>query len=182
MVFTPRSILVGLIAWLLAFLAAWFGAINPVHLTPNDILLLAASLIIGLTTAITIGRMFCRRRGEHGNAVMVFSCSWLVGIYLPITAIWANAPFYAWALTQKVKLKPGMMDHPLVRAIEMTGLSHYLGAVMLLTLGYAIAKYVGRITPRERWTHPNLFTALDRIDVVIRNHGLRRRMHHHDLC
>lgn len=166
MVFTPRSILIGLIAWLLAFLAAWFGAINPVHLTTNDILLLAASLIIGFTAVVTLGNRFCTRSGESGNAVMVFSCSWLVGVYLPITAIWANAPFYAWALTQKVKPKTGMMDHPLVRAIEMTGLSHYLGAVVLLTLGYAIAKHVGRITTRERWTHPDLFTALDRIDII----------------
>jgi hypothetical protein len=127
---------------------------------------MAASLVIGFITVVTLGNRFCTRSGESGNAVMVFSCSWLVGVYLPITAIWANAPFYAWALTQKVKPKPGIMDHPLVRAIEMTGSSHYLGAVMLLTLGYAIAKYVGRTTTRERWLHPNLFATLDRIDVA----------------
>ena len=166
MVFTPRSILVGLIAWLLAFLAAYFGAINPVHLTPNNILLLTASLVIGFTTVIALGNRCCHRKGEGGNAVTVFSCSWLVGIYLPITAIWANAPFYAWALTQKVKPKPGMMDSPLVRAIEMTGLSHYLGSVALLTLGYAIAKCMGKFTTNKEGTGPNLFVRLDRIDIL----------------
>ncbi len=127
---------------------------------------MAASLAIGFIIVVALGNRFCTRYGESGSAVMVFSCSWLVGVYLPITAIWANAPFYAWALTQKVKPKPGMMDRPLVRAIEMTGLSHYLGAVVLLTLGYAIARHVGRITTNERRTHPNLFTTLNRIDVV----------------
>lgn len=138
---TARSVAVGLAAWLLAFVVAYAGRINPVHLNAWDLFLLVLSALVGFFTVTALGKIYCRHGNERANAVMVFATCWFVGIYAPITAIWANAPFNAWMRGQTIKPKPDSYRPLLVVALEKTAVSYYLGLLVVLCLARFLANH-----------------------------------------
>src|SRR5205814_370140 len=89
---------------------------------------------------IVLGRRFCRYDFERGNAVLVFAISYCVGIFMPMAAIWANVPFYAYSASQTAKPASYLWADLLVAALERTALSHILGAVGFVGLGYFLAR------------------------------------------
>jgi hypothetical protein len=136
---TARTVAIGLIAWCLAFLIAF--PVNPVHPGVYDPILLILSGVAGCLVALALGRRFRHSKSHQGAAVLVFAITFFVGIYAPISAIWANAPFYSWASVLKRKPKTELTAPMLITAIERTAVSTYGGALLLLVLGYAIARW-----------------------------------------
>lgn len=161
---TPRSLVVGLAAWCLAFLVAYFGKVNPVHLSSAGIALLGLSMLIGLLALGYGAKRFCRSASERGAALMTYASSWFVGIYIPIMAIWANAPFYAWARAQKTKPPSDALGVRLVPTIEKMAAAHFLGVALLFTVGYFVMRR-GRMTEgSSAKTGQSSIWELDRVD------------------
>lgn len=158
MITTPRSIAVGLTAWIVAFLVVYVCRVDPTQLTPFGVAILAIGAVSGFIAAILLGKRFCHRRFERGNAVMVFSFSFFAGIYAPITAICANATLYKWSETQTVRADSRTLARYVAPAVEHTASSHYAGAILLLGLCWLAARRIAGTTrfhqQRLGWPEP----------------------------
>ena len=150
MIFTPRSIAVGLVAWLLAVLIVCLGKVNPTQLGALAFLILALGLITGFVAVVVLSRRFCRYNSERVNAVMVFALTYLVGIFAPMAAIWANVPFYSWAVKQQAPPRSDILAPKLVAAIERTSVSFYLGMAVLTVLGLVVARWISATAQAEQ--------------------------------
>jgi len=139
---TFRSIVVGFAAWLLAFGVALLARISPDVIHVWQVGLLALGAVIGFLASVVLGRRFIRDRLERGNAVMAFAFAFFAGIYAPITAIWSNAQFYDWVATQHPTTKSPLLANYIAPAVEHTAGSHYAGAILLIGIGWLIARRV----------------------------------------
>lgn len=72
--------------------------------------------------------------------MMVFAASYFVGIFAPVMAIWVNAPFYAWSASQTSRPAAHLYADLLVAAVEKTALTHVLGSIAIVGLGYLLAR------------------------------------------
>jgi hypothetical protein len=156
---------VGLTSWLLAFLIAYLGRINPVHLNVWSVTLLVLSAVCGLLAAIAVGKRYCRHDFERDSAVKVFALSFFSGIYAPITAIWANAPFYAWSATQNQKPSTEIVRAVLAPAVAKMVISYYLASAILLIAGLVIQKRIGHACGRNSFRSANSMWNLDWVDI-----------------
>jgi len=163
---TARSVVVGLAAWLLAFAVAYAGRINPIHLNGRNLSILVLSAFAGSFTVTALGKKYCRHGYERGSAVMIFATCWFVGIYVPIAAIWANAPLYAWAASQKAKPRFVELVAMLVPAVERMALSIYSGVGALFATGYLVTRRVKVTVPDKAKTGSMLGWNLDKVDVL----------------
>jgi hypothetical protein len=157
---TVSSLTVGIVACLLAFLTAILCRID-IAFNTRGAILLAISYLIGLETAIAMGRRCCRHDFELGNAIMVYSVTFFASVYAPITAIWTNTSLYRWAKTLTFKPKPEITARYVTSAVEHTACSHYVGAALLLIGGWFIARCLSK-TAR----HPNPLGAPQILDIL----------------
>src|ERR1017187_3851968 len=134
-----RSVGAGLLAGCIAFLVAYF--INPVHLGVLGAVLLVLSALIGFFAATTLGQKFSRQDSDQRTAVMVFAFVFFVSIYAPISAIWANSPFYSWTNTLKGIPKSDLLSSAVAAALEKTAVSTYLGMLVLLGLAHVLPRW-----------------------------------------
>jgi len=147
-IFTVRSVAIGIIAWLMAFAVAYVSRINPADLTGIKILALVLSGLVGLAAALVLGKKYCRSGTERRSAMWVVALGFFCCIYVPVTTIWANASFYRYALDHpapkgKTSL-PAAGVEQLSVAIERVGASYYLGLLALLAVGWYLAHRTNR--------------------------------------
>ena len=126
----------------LAFPVAYF--INPVHLGVLGVILFILSGLVGFLASATLGKKFSRCDSDPRTTVMAFAFIFFVGIYAPLCAVWANAPFYSWARTHKEKSKHELLVPVLATAIEETATGTYLGGFVLLGIACLLPRWAER--------------------------------------
>ena len=92
-------------------------------------------------------KWFRLRHHESGAAAMIFAASWLAGIYMPITVISINAPFYAWATAQKLRPDREVLRPWVLQYLERTAWAQFLGILSLVILWCLISR---RLSHPER--------------------------------
>jgi hypothetical protein len=75
--------------------------------------------------------------------MMIVALTCFVGIFAPVSAIWTNAPFYAWSAALTEKPKSEQLAARLVPALEKTGCSSYFGALMFVAAGVGLTRFIG---------------------------------------
>lgn len=134
---TGRSVAAGLGAWVLAYFVALACRIEPDRIMPT-ILSLACSLAIGVAVVLTIWKRYCLQLGECRNALFIFLTVWFTGIYAPISALAANAEFFAWRINHEAKAASHILAPHLAPAIEHLCSSHLAGSITLLGCVYLL--------------------------------------------
>ncbi len=148
-----------------AFLVAYF--INPVHLGTIGVILLILSGLVGFFAAATPGKKFSRTDSDRRTAIMVFAFLFFVGIYAPITAIWANAPFYSWTITLKGKPKSELLSPVVAVALEKTAVSTYGGMFVLLGIAYAFSRWSEKKTQSDEHNLTSTASGLGWVDIAL---------------
>ena len=98
---------------------------------------------------------------------MVFAFIFFVGIYAPISAIWANAPFYSWTNSLKGKPKSELLGPVVAMAVEKTATSTYLGIFVLLGIAYVFSKWAERKTQSSRHNQTDPTPRLGWVDIAL---------------
>jgi hypothetical protein len=160
-----RSIGAGLLAACLAFLVAYF--INPVHFSVLGATLLILSGLAGFSASAILGKKFARHNSDQRAAVMVFAFIFFVGVYAPISAIWANAPLYSWTTGHKLKPKSELLAPVIATALEKTATSNYLGMFVLFGIAYLLPKWSERKTPSSKRDETSAVLRLGWVDIAL---------------
>ena len=92
-----------------------------------------------LSLSFCLGKL-CRHDFERSTGIMVFAVAFFVGIYTPFAAIWANAPYHALVQQHLITSNSHSNTLNLAKVIEKTACCHYLGAFVLLGLGWILAR------------------------------------------